>query len=232
MAGDATKGHGRGSRVARHLEQRAKDRVRPVVPFRALVSSITNGKIFVVEAGDDEEPFLQDVKQIAAARLTVSDEVLVIPSNNGRDYTAIPIESSPLTDSIFVGESVTSGSSSSAATVSSTTDLVNDQIALAWSEAVPNGTYDVTVFGTIIANHSASNQAHIGVNIEGDTDVGHNFSIASTSPPATSMTRSRTRTGVVVADNTLTVNLVYRANVAGTVSARNPSMIITYRRTA
>lgn len=224
----------RGRRVGDQIKERAARIANERGIFRMLAAggSLLGSRLY--SSGESEPPDEDDyiAPVVSPWLINQSDEVVVsnlggVPIILGKLFRAIPDFLSPIAP--LIGQVYTHGDSQSAADTGSTADTSNYASAMSLELAVPNGTYRVIMRYSILLAHSASSTAHIRTTCEGNN--GTAFSLLVPSGTANTRVEAVQRfSSVVVSDGSISMQGQFKANAAGTVSARNPAIYASATR--
>ena len=201
--------------------------------FRATVTGITSGLI-AFQRGDDPEINDAGAKHILFRLPKTGDDLALIDVGGAPLVLGAigPVETLIDPGAPLVGQVYHERTSSAAATTTSTTStsVYATGISLTWSD-LPDGTYDITLVGSLLAAHSTSAGVNIGVDCGGSVSANAGVSCPSGANPFTRIERNFTFSDVAVAGG-ITIKTVYKCASTGTASVANPCLQAYAKRKA
>lgn len=203
-------------------------RIAGIAPFRAVVSSLSAGKVLIIRQGAATAD-TQAYARLAGFDLAVNDEVLCVnlsgqaivlgkiqraaPSN-----LAVPMLNTPV---IKIDRNNTNFTN---------TDTVNDADAGSTTIVLPAGTWTIYAMGSAVCFHSAVADFQVKVSI--NADVGASSTLATGSAAGDRVTINPVHSVAGIGSGTITCKLVFHSATAGTMTVDTSSLFVIATRTA
>lgn len=204
-------------------------RIATAAPFRAVVDSLSAGKVAIIREGSDDAD-TQLYARLAGFDLVAGDEVLCI--NLGKQAVvlgklqraaasglSLPMLNFPI---IKWDQSNTNFTN---------TDTANDADAISTTIVLPTGTWTLYGIGGTVASHSAVANQRCRISLDGT--LGDETQIGSATNPIdsrVSLTAGGSKTGVT--SGTKTCKMVFKSATVGTMTVDFSWIQITAVRTA
>lgn len=229
-------------RLAALLARSTTDAASDAALRRMVADSVASGRVVLKDLASSEL-YQEEYPRLAGLAIAPGDEVLVaeIPGvGAGAGSTrvvlgrlqrtppaAIPLEA-PLIGQVY-DEAWDYGASALTASSSDTVNYVS-ALTASWAD-LPDGTYRIAYRGDLLAAHSASGAVDLrvvaGVTAGGATDP----TAPATVPAELRIAVAGVFSSIVVSGGGgISLQLQYRPGVAGTASARNPTLWASARR--